>query len=256
MGDGFRSRRVVPLLIAAILLPLATVRPAPAFSQETGDPEAVALLEGAAAAMSRLASFRFRLTTQDGTTTIFDAVELESVEGAVQRPDSFTATVNAQVAIVPISLEVVGIGDTIWVQDPLAGDGSYQQIPVESGLADLLNPDRIFLEAIRLVENPVIAGEDEVDGVAATVVEGEFRPVRALELVGTPVPTPDAADLEEAGFGLNLDTPLFTQIWVDAEGRVIQLAFQGPLTTAEEPGIIRVLRLSDFDEPVEITPPA
>lgn len=259
MGNGFLPRRVVPLLIAAILmLPPATAGPAPALAQDTGgDPEAVALLETAAAAMSALESFHFRLTTQDGTTTIFEGVELESVEGAVQRPESFTATVNAVVAVVPVSLEVVGIGDTIWVQDPLSGDGSYREIGVASGLADILNPDRIFLRALRLVENPTIAGEDEVDGIATTVIEGEFVPARALELVGTPVATPDPAEMEEeAGIGLNLDDPLFTQLWIDGEGRVVQLAFQGALTTAEDPGIIRVLRLSEFDQPIEITPPA
>ena len=251
---GFLPRPVLPILTVAIVLPLAIARPAPA--QETGDPDAVALLERAAEAMSQVEHFRFRLTTLDGTTTIFEGVELESVEGAVERPDRFAATINARLAFATLSLHVVGVGDTIWVQDPLSAEGGYQQIPVTSGLADILNPDRLFLEALRLIEEPVIAGEDEVDGVRATVIEGEFTPLRALELVGTPVPTPDAEDMEEAGIGLILDEPLFTQIWIDEEGRVIQMAFQGRLTTAEDPGIIRVLRLSDFDQPVEITPPA
>ena len=251
---GFFPRRFLPILTAAFLLPLAVVHPTPA--QETGDPDAVALLERAAEAMSQVEQFRFRLTTLDGTTTILEGVELESVDGAVQRPDRFAAAVNAQVAFVSLSLQVIGVGDTIWVQDPLSAEGGYRQIPVTSGLADLLNPDRLFLEALMLIEEPVIAGEDEIDGVAATVIEGEFTPLRALELVGTPVPTPDAEDMEAAGTGLVLDEPLFTQIWVDEEGRVIQMAFQGRLTTAEDPGIIRVLRLSDFDQPVEITPPA
>jgi hypothetical protein len=237
------------------VLAAAMVPRGPAMAQDSGgDPEAVALLQSAAETMKSVQSFRFRLVTLEGVTTILEGIELVSIEGAVLRPDRFRATINATVAVVPVSLDVVGIGDTLWVQDPLSAEGGYRQFPVESGLADVLNPDRLFLEAIGLVEGPTIAGDDEVDGVKATVVEGEFRPLRALELVGTPVSTPSAEDQAEAGLVLN--EPLFVQIWIDESNRVIQMAFQGRLLAAEEPKIIRVLRLTDFDQPIEIVPPA
>ena len=223
-------------------------------AQEAADPEAVAVLERAAAAMALLQSFRFRLTTERGATTILEAVELVSVEGGVERPDRFQATINARLAFATISLDVVGVGETVWIEDPLSAEGGYQQVSVETGLADLLNPDRLLLQAVGLIEQPTIAGEDTLDGVTATVVEGDFRPLRALELAGTPVPTPTAE--EQAEVGLVLDEPLFAQLWIEVgSDRVIQLAFQGRLTSLEDPGIIRVLRLFDFDQPLDIQPP-
>ena len=221
---------------------------------EQGDPEAVALLEAAAETMRQVQSFRFRLTTENGVTTILEQVELESVEGAVQRPDRFQATVAAKLAIVSVALEVVGIGETLWVQDPLSATGEFSEVGLGSGLAEVLNPDRLFVAAVGLIEKPTIAGEAEVDGVKATVVEGEFRPLRALELAGTPVPTPSAADRAE--IGLILNEPLFVQLWIDESNRVIQMAFAGRLLAAEDPDIVRVLRLSEFDAPIEIEPPA
>jgi hypothetical protein len=225
-----------------------------AAGQEDGaDPEAVALLEAAVTAMAQVQSFRFRLTTEDGVTTILDFVELESIEGGVQRPDRFQATINASAATISVSLDVVGIGETVWVENPVSAEGGYEEFSVDSGLADLLNPDRLLLRAVGLIERPTIAGEDSVDGVAATVVEGEFRPLDALQIAGTPVATP--SEDEQAEVGLVLDEPLFVQVWIDESNRVIQMAFQGRLMTLEDPGIIRVLRLFDFDQPIDIQPP-
>jgi hypothetical protein len=222
--------------------------------QEDAAPEAVALLERAAAAMAQLRSFRFRLTTERGATTIFEAVELVSVEGGVERPDRFQATINARLAFASLSLDVVGVGETVWIEDPLSAAGGYQEVSVETGLADLLNPDRLLLQAVGLIEQSTIAGEDTLDGVTATVVEGDFRPLRALELAGTPVATPTAE--EQAEVGLVLDEPLFAQLWIEhGTDRVLQLALQGRLTTLEDPEIIRVLRLFDFDLPLDIQPP-
>jgi hypothetical protein len=253
MGFRLASCRHGLAFLAVLLLPLAFVRPA-ATQDDGGDPEATALLEQAAAAMAQVQSFRFRLTTENGVTTIFDQIELESVEGVVQRPDRFMATVTAKVAFVSVGLDVIGIGDTLWIQDPLSQSGEFSEVGLGSGVAELINPDRLFVAAVDLVENPAIVGEVEVDGVKATVVEGDFRPLRALELAGTPIPTPSAED--QAEVGLVLDEPLFTQIWIDEQGRVIQMAFAGRLMVGEDPEIIRVLRLSNFDEPVTIEAPA
>jgi lipoprotein LprA len=222
----------------------------PAFggvSAQDEDDEARALLEEAAQTMAEVPSFHFELVTEGGVTTILEEFEIEAVEGNVQRPDRFQATVTAALGgFVRLDVHVVGIGDRVWLTDPMSNEGRLIEISVSGTegepLIDLLNPDRLLLQAVELVEEPKIAGTEEIDGVETTKIEGTFDP-SGFD-VGTPAPVM-----------LNLD-PKPVTIWIDDEGRVIQLQVEGPLTEAEDADIVRTLRLSDFGAEIEITPPA
>ncbi|MGH2535548.1 MAG: LppX_LprAFG lipoprotein [Thermomicrobiales bacterium] len=210
------------------------------------DDDARAVLTNAAQAMADVSSFHFELTTEGGTTTILEEFELGAVVGDVVRPDRFQAEVTASFSFVSLDLDVVGIGDRLWVTDPMSSDGGLIEISLTDSegepLIDLLNPDRLLLQAVEMIQNPTIAGTEEIDGVETTRIEGAFDP-STLD-IATPVPEM-----------LNLN-PKPVVIWIDGEGRVVRLRLEGPLTDAEDPGIVRTLNLSDFDAEIEITPPA
>ncbi|MGH2558234.1 MAG: LppX_LprAFG lipoprotein [Thermomicrobiales bacterium] len=212
------------------------------------DDDARAVLTNAAQAMADVTSFHFELTTEGGTTTILEEFELGAVEGDVVRPDRFRAKVTAKFSIVSLDLDVVGVGDRLWVTDPTSSDGGLIEISLTDTegepLIDLLNPDRLLLQAVEMVENPTIAGTEEIDGVETTRIEGTFDPSTLDMEIATPAPV--ALDLN----------PKPVAIWIDGEGRVVRLRLEGPLTDVEEPEIVRTLHLSDFDAEVEITPPA
>jgi hypothetical protein len=45
--------------------------------------------------------------------------------------------------------------------------------------------------------------------------------------------------------------------WIDGEKRVVEAEIRGPITVSESDDVVRVLRIFEFNEPVEIeTPPA
>jgi len=239
-----RLHRLAGVVLATVLL----VSAAPGRFAAAQETDAAALLKRSAGTMAKLDSFHFALTTPRGKTLFMENLELSGVEGDVLRPDSFRATATAKAAIISLDVRVVGIGTRLWVTDPTAQQETYIEVDLaEQGAAlgsitDLINPDRVLLEAVKLIEQPTIVDEDDLDGVHTTLVEGTFD-LGKVGLQGTPIP------------GLKTGDPLPVTIWIDDEGRVRRMELDGPLTDAEAPNVTRRLELSAFDDPVEITPP-
>ena len=256
--------RVIAFGVAIVLLLQGVVLLATTSGAAQDDAEAREILTGAATAMAGVQSFQFSLTTEAGQTIIMDTLELKDVTGAVQRPDRFRATASASVAILDVEVEVVGIGTQIWVKNPLgaaAGGEEYIEVDLSEGgmeqaLAELVNPDRILLRAVDLLQNPTVRGTDEIDGVETTVIEGTFDPSAAIGLVpGTPAAVADAATQVAVETGLELAGPVPTLIWVDGDGLVRRIRVEGPILTSEETDVVRRLDLFGYNEPVEIEAP-
>ena len=219
-----------------------------------------ALLEESATVMSALESFQFELSTVNGTSTILDNLELKKVAGKVRRPDSFSADVTAGLAVIDLTVQVVGIGQRLWVTDPLDAEGRFIELALgddasgAGSLAALINPDRVFLTAVGLVENAAIDGTEKIDGVETTVVTGEFDASR-LTSFGTPTAGDDGG-LEDTGFPAELILQRMPiTIWIDDARRVVRLEIEGQLTSSESTDVIRGIDFYDFDEPVEIPEP-
>ena len=113
-----------------------------------------------------------------------------------------------------------------------------------------INPDALLRAAVDAIRDPEIVDEETIDGEPTTVVEG-LLDVRQVALAGVGTP---AAGMETPAAG-DLPDPLLVQIWIDAEGRVVRLQLDGPLTDAEAANVVRRLDLSAFDEEVDIQPP-
>jgi len=173
---------------------------------------------------------------------------------SVTRRD-FQVVQGAVLMVATIEVKVVGIGSRLWVTDPRQAEETYIALEADTGIEELLNPDRLLLEAVAVIEEAEITGTDDIDGVATTKVEGVVDIRNALERAanGTPVPEMDAED--ESGAGLLLDGELLIAVWIDENNLVRRLALGGPLTPAEDQNVIRQLDLSAFDEPVEIEEP-
>lgn len=229
---------------------LAATSSRPALAQ---DEEAAALLAEATAAMADVQSFRFEITTPRGATTFGESLTLLGVTGEVQRPDRFRAVAIVDAMIARLEITVIGIGTTFWITDPLAPEPAFiQRDLTEADLgggpspAELFNPDRLLLTAVEAVQDPTIGGQDEIDGVLTTRVNGfaTLDPLNGADMAGTPI----------AGMSL-LGEPVQVAIWIDDDLRVRQLDVYGPLLNTEAPNTVRRLKLTAFDEPTDIQPP-
>ena len=220
--------------------------------------DAQTLLTRAADAMAALKSFHFQLETVDGRSTIYENLELNKVVGDVVRPASFQATMTAKVAVIEVNVQVISIDGSVWVSDPLKAELSWQQVAsVDEGdsaagsFTDLINPDRLFLQAVGLMDEAEIDGNEEIDGINTTVVTGVFDPARLIDLA-----SPVAGEAESDGLsGILTGEPVYLTVWIADDGKVIRIEEEGPLTQSESDDVIRQIDFSAFDEPVEIVAP-
>ena len=245
------TRRAVVLLGVAAVVP--SVIPGSVGGQEQ---DARPLLQQTATTMAAVQSFHFQMTTPRGKSLVSNQLELAGFEGDVQRPDRFRVTFTAKASIVSLTVKVIGIGTQLWVTDPMAREEAWIMISGgETGelpLPDILNPDRLLQSAVDVIQEPTIAGDDEIDGTKTTRVEGTFDPRQVNQQVNALAGTPVPAELS----ALTGDKPIPVRIWIDEAGRVRRVEFAGPLTAADEGDVVRRFDLTKIDEPVDIQPPA
>jgi lipoprotein LprA len=194
--------------------------------------DATALLDNAVTTMSTVQSFAFALSTVQGQSTILQNLELSGVEGTVQRPDRFQAKITAKLAFIEVDVRMIGIGGNLWVTDPLSDSDSYVNLSSEGGggsgevdtLTALLNPDRLLLAAVDLVENSTIDGTEEINDVPVTRIKGTVD-LSNIEQFATATPNM-LSDLLILG-----EMPI--TIWIDDAGHVVSLDFDVPVTIDE-----------------------
>lgn len=242
-----RARVAIFAAVAFVIASPAVPHVNVAHAQNAND-----ILEDAAHVMLELESFHFVISTPVGETMLIDEVELEGIEGDVQRPATFHATFTVALPFFSLGLEAIGHDGQLWVSDPFTGGDSFirlgggddleGQVPPEL----ILNPDQLVLRAIELLQDATVIGEEEVQGTPATRIEGTFD-LSDILLEGTPVAESDEVEFES----------IPVTLWLDAELRVIRAEFAGPILPTEAPGteIVRRVDLSAFNEPVEIELP-
>jgi hypothetical protein len=244
----FRFARWTALVLLICTLVVTPIRPAHA------QDDAQAQLDATAAAMLALNSFHFKLETTAGRSVFQEAFELKIVEGDVVRPSNFQATLDVKLAIVDITLEVVSVDGNIWVKNPIGGSDSFIQVAggdsdFELPPMELLNPDLLVPRALEYLEDPQIAGTEELDGQEMTVLTGTFDPSR---LIGAGTPSTGDQVIDAA------TEPLDVKMWIDDQDRLVQVDFVGPLFSFEEGTgrLVRRVTFSNFDAEVSIEPPA
>jgi hypothetical protein len=245
------STRRAFLQMSAAGLAAVSIRPLRAHADE----DAAQLIAAAAKEMAKVKTFHFEMETVDGKSTILENLELKKVVGDVVRPDSFQATITAKVAIIDVSVDVISVGGAVWVTDPLQSGKVWRQVAGDgeqnagAAFTELINPDRLFLSAVTLIDEPKIDGKEKINGEECTVVTGTFDPARLSELAspvaGREVSTPSILTGE----------PVFLSSWITSAGRVLRIEEEGPLTSNESSDVVRAITFSAFDEPVQITAP-
>jgi lipoprotein LprA len=206
--------------------------------------DAQALLASSATAMGALQSFHFVITIENGELVILDGLQLTRAEGDVAQPQTLQVSVSGKVKVLPVTANVIIIGDDMWAAVSPRED-KYAKIDPDRveklQLDTALDPTTVLLETIGYIDTPVITGTEDLNGVPTTVVEGTVD----LDKATTGTPT--------AGLG---QQPVQVKIWVDSGNLVQRLQTMGPLIEGQPAGIVHQLDLSKFNEPVHIVAPS
>jgi lipoprotein LprA len=233
-----RTTRWLACLLVAAFFAIAIPR-----SSAAAD-DAQELLAASAAAMGTVQSFHFVITIENGELIILDRLQLTRAEGDVAQPSTLKVSVNGKVKVLPVTANVIIIGDDVWAAVSPRAE-KYEKIDPDRveklQLETEFDPTAVLLKAIAYVDSPVITGTEDLNGVPTTVVEGTVDLVKAAS--GTPT----------AGLA---QQPVQVKMWIDSANLVQRLQMIGPLLEGQPEGIVHQLDLSKFNEPVDIVAPS
>jgi hypothetical protein len=229
--------------LLALLLALGTT---PTTSTPTAgdEPDPAELVARAVAATTGSETLHFSVRNEAGETTIFPGVRLVGIEGDVQRPDRFRATLLAEALFADVEIELIGIGERFWWANPLQGGDDFQEEAIDPELLALARPDTVVELIPLLVDDLAVVGSESLDGVPTTVISGTLDLTRLAEA---------APDLPSGA--VNTDQSLPIRVWIDDDDLIRRIQIDGPFFVYDDDEVVRVIDLSAFGEPVEIEPP-
>jgi hypothetical protein len=204
-------------------------------------PEGAALMEAAADRMETVESFHFVLEHEQGTSPITAGLLMRRAEGDSVAPDRLKAEVDAlapQLGNAAIKIMVVSVGDTSRMTNPF---DRTRWMPVPgAALQELFDPAKGTVAALRAGTNHAVTGQETVRGVACWVVTADVDGL-ALKAFAT---------VAEAGYTVK------ATLWIGREEPLVhRIRLAGEMGSKDTRGVIRVVNLSRFDEPVSIELP-
>lgn len=222
-----RLRARATLLLLAALAAVATA----CTGTEPGEqlPNGMQLLRQSSQAMMQVNSARFAVDVQ-GTVA---GTSLSSAEGQLTRDGDAQGTARLALGRQTTEIRFVIVDGVLYLQGPT---GEFQQLPVEAAStiydpSAVLDPQRGIPALLSSATAARTEAREEVNGVDADRVSATLPGDRLAVLV------PGATQ------------SLTGQLWIAVKGsRLVQARF--PL-----PGGTTTARLSEFDAPVNITPP-
>ena len=206
------------------------------------EPDVNDLLDASATKLAETESMSFTMELE-GTTYVdaTETIQLLGAEGVMQRPDRVDVTFTALVlGKQQISIRMINIGDDSWITDIVTG--KWVSSPPEFGY----NPSVLFSDTDGLgpvmgrMNDPEIAGSEEIDGkdawhVTATVDGDVTSAMTSGTMKGT------VQDLD---------------VWIDKETNdILQIRISEPTDEDIEDPATWTLKLSDYDEDVDIEQP-
>lgn len=221
----------------------AVVPPTP-----TPVPDAATLLAETAANVRSVQSANFHLTHEVGGIYLPDfRARVTEVAGAWDADAGADLSIDAYLVTHPdadhetgsyVQVNVIFTPDGYYSTEPISG--LWLKQPVASALVSVDGFQHMIADLIGAVENPELAGEETLDGVATYRIGGDV-PASAMDWL--PI-TASAAQL------------LRVEIWTDRNQRVLRrLDVVGAIGEFDSPDTHRTILLTDVGEPVTIAPP-
>jgi hypothetical protein len=196
------------------------------------------LLAQAASKFDQLTSFHFVLTAQHLGAT--DPLPVTQATGDVQRPDmlSTTATVNSAFGAVQVKLIIIGQQE--WFTNPLTG--TFEPTSDYAGLLAIFDAQQGVGAVLAHLQQPS-------PPQSAAAAAGS-----CWKISGT-LPASAVAAVVNGAAGSNQSVPATLCIG-QADDELYSVTLAGPISQTDTPQTTRTFTLTQFNQPVMITPPA
>ena len=220
----------VPLLLAAT---------ACTGSKGSAPPDGAQLLQRAAEATRQVETVRFDLKVEGQ----IPGISISSAQGQLTKGGNVKGTAVITATGQPAETEFVIVGDTLYRKGPTGG---FQRLP-SSVAASVYDPTKILDANLGLpalvagATRPAVQGKETVDGVEAYRVRAKF----AKNNLGVLLP----------GAGASTDLP--GELWITTAepNRPVKAKVDVPPAAGKSGGTVTI-RLSEFNNPVTVTPPS
>jgi lipoprotein LprG len=130
------------------------------------------------------------------------------------------------------------VGDVTYMTNPLTGQ--WELLPTEFRALSVFNPNTGIAAIMRSIADLTKLSDEEVEGVLyyrlrGSIDSGDLRPITGSSVEGVAI---------------------HTEVWIGKEDFLVRLIkLEGKITEAEVLGIVRTLKLSNFNEEVSIELP-
>ena len=195
-------------------------------------PEAV--LEQSGRIMETLETFHFLLEHNKGGTPLGPSFVIHEAEGDVVKPDKLSAEFSLVSGGIFILSRVIALGDDRFISNPFTG--AWETLSEQVSPLGFFNPRRGIAAMMSQVSEVSLLP----DGEGVYQFKGRLPPEALSSLLGSTVK----------------GTTISAVLTIDAkELRLLKAVLDGRVKPTEEDGLIRVITLSRFNEPVTIEPP-
>ncbi len=226
---------------AAVLLTAIALGGLTACGDDDGNVDPHAVLAAASSRMKTIQGFHFVYEVhKPESAKPGPGLEIARMTGDINAAGDMRSTVDATYGGLPVTVGIVALGDTYYVQDPIsqkwmsvpAVDSPVGQLSLNAGTIRIL--DNITDISYRGIENK---GGVKTYHITGRVADEEVKAIAGLVDLGVTESFP-------------------TDIWIGVDdGLVYEVDIAGAATTSEDPRVRRSIVLSNLDTHVDVEAP-
>jgi hypothetical protein len=241
MNTRTPSHTVVAAIAATLLVLLATFPALSACGGGTSNVDPLTVLSESSAKMKTLTGFHFvyEVHKPQGSQPA-PGLEIGRMTGDINAAGDMTSIVDATYGGLPVTLGIVALGDTYYVQDPISL--KWQSVAAVDSPVGKLNLNAGTIRILDNITDTSYVGEESKGGAKTYHIKGSVSDVEVKAIAG----------LVDLGV-----TPSFpTDIWIGvSDSLVYEVDIKGAATVDETKDYSRSIIVSDFNESVTVEAP-
>lgn len=201
-------------------------------------PSSAALLKSAATTFNATKTFHFILKVDHpGAGTVSDYVVTDA-KGDVARPDKLDATASVDAGIATVNVRLIIVGNQEWYTDPITG--AYTPTDQFSNFQRIFDSQIGLGSLMQDLNNPSQPQSSSANGASCWKVTGTIARSDLTPILGDSVPS----DIQHAAFCIG-----------KGDNHLDSVTLPGQILPGDTPQTVHTFYLSNFDQPVTITPP-